>query len=199
MKPASADGEFTVTLSASPSSITVTAGSSASTTITFHISIPPIPSPTITCSGLPPSASCSTNPNPLPTSVTDGYQFTLTISVPSSTAIGTYSVTVQASFTLPAIIQPALQAISGIQFGSSGGVGPNSISIQQFIPPTVTITVTVNPAPVPEYPLGIPLLAIFMIIVYGLIKRRTRNPKTPNNQHSTPTVVVDRRKVCVRH
>jgi hypothetical protein len=30
---------------------------------------------------------------------------------------------------------------------------------------------------IPEYPLGLPLLAIFMIIAYGLIKRRTRNPK----------------------
>jgi len=30
---------------------------------------------------------------------------------------------------------------------------------------------------IPEYPLGLPLLAIFMIMAYGLIKRRTRNPK----------------------
>jgi len=34
-----------------------------------------------------------------------------------------------------------------------------------------------TPPPIPEYPLGLPLLAIFMIFAYGLIKRRTRNPK----------------------
>jgi hypothetical protein len=42
---------------------------------------------------------------------------------------------------------------------------------------TVTVTVN-NPAPpIPEYPLGLPLLAVFMIFAYGLIKRRIRNPK----------------------
>lgn len=35
----------------------------------------------------------------------------------------------------------------------------------------------ITPAVVPEYPLGLALLAIFMIVAYGLIKRRTRNPK----------------------
>lgn len=30
---------------------------------------------------------------------------------------------------------------------------------------------------IPEYPLGLPLLALFMVIGYGLIKRRTRNQK----------------------
>jgi hypothetical protein len=33
------------------------------------------------------------------------------------------------------------------------------------------------PAIIPEYPLGLPLLAIFMVFAYGLIRRRTRNPK----------------------
>jgi hypothetical protein len=36
---------------------------------------------------------------------------------------------------------------------------------------------TTTPAPIPEYPLGLPLLAIFMILAYGLIKRRTSNQK----------------------
>lgn len=31
------------------------------------------------------------------------------------------------------------------------------------------------PTPIPEYPLGLPLLGIFMIITYGLIRRRTKN------------------------
>lgn len=43
------------------------------------------------------------------------------------------------------------------------------------------VTVTVNPAapPIPEYPLGLPILAIFMIIGYGLVRRRTR--KVPSS------------------
>lgn len=42
------------------------------------------------------------------------------------------------------------------------------------------VGIVLNPPPappIPEYPLGLPLLAIFMIFAYGLIKRRTRNPK----------------------
>jgi hypothetical protein len=31
----------------------------------------------------------------------------------------------------------------------------------------------VTPPAIPEYPLGLPLLAIFMIIAYGLIRRKT--------------------------
>jgi len=37
---------------------------------------------------------------------------------------------------------------------------------------------TYGSAAIPEYPLGLPLLAAFMIITYGLIRRRTRNPST---------------------
>ena len=179
VRPASADGG--VTLSADPSSVTVTAGSSASTTVTFDIPVvlSLIVSPTISCSGLPADASCSTNPSPLSTLVRNGYQFTLTVSAASSTSPGTYTVTVQASYGEPTIIQPSFLGISPIQFGSSGGIGPNSLLIQQTLfTSSVTITVTVNAASsIPEYPLGLPILAIFMIIAYGLIKRRARNPK----------------------
>lgn len=31
------------------------------------------------------------------------------------------------------------------------------------------------PSPIPEYPLGLPILAILMLIGYGLVRRRTRN------------------------
>lgn len=37
--------------------------------------------------------------------------------------------------------------------------------------------VALDPPAIPEYPLGLPLLAIFMIFAYGLIKRRTNNPR----------------------
>lgn len=176
IKPVSAV-PATFTLSANPSSVTVTAGSSASTTITFHITSDPVLSPTITCIGLPSGASCSTSPSPLPTPLSDGSQFALIISAASSTSPGTYTVTVQATFSGPFIIQPSFLATSPIQFGSSGGIGSNSLLIQQVPPPSVQITVTVNPPLIPEYPLGLPILAIFTIIAYGLIKRRTRSPK----------------------
>lgn len=40
------------------------------------------------------------------------------------------------------------------------------------------VAVDLQPAgipPIPEYPIGLPLLAMFMIIAYGLVRRRTRN------------------------
>lgn len=40
------------------------------------------------------------------------------------------------------------------------------------------LALTVNAAPpIPEYPFGLPLLAIFTIIGYGLVRRKTRNDK----------------------
>jgi len=146
-----------VSLSANPSSITVTAGSSASTTITvtFSTITPAIPdgigsiqlmNPVISCSGLPAGATCSTIPNPLPSPMSSGEQFTLTVSASSSTAPGTYQVTVQISYQPPTVtmIQPSFLAISPIQFGSSGGIGPSAISISQTIISSITITVVVK-------------------------------------------------------
>lgn len=41
---------------------------------------------------------------------------------------------------------------------------------------TTTLTVTGSSAPViPEYPFGLPLLAIFLVVLYGLVRRRIRN------------------------
>jgi hypothetical protein len=34
------------------------------------------------------------------------------------------------------------------------------------------------PPPIPEYPLGLPILAIFMILAYGVIRHRTGKLKT---------------------
>ena len=42
----------------------------------------------------------------------------------------------------------------------------------------IDVGLVLDPAlapPIPEYPLGLPILAIFMIIGYGVIRRRTRN------------------------
>jgi hypothetical protein len=40
-------------------------------------------------------------------------------------------------------------------------------------PPNVNDTLIVSATPIPEYPLGLPILAIFMIIGYGVIRRKT--------------------------
>lgn len=58
--------------------------------------------------------------------------------------------------------------------GSWGGPTPTITAYLDYIDITIYYDA---PAIIPEYPLGIPLLAIFMIVAYGLIKRRTRNPK----------------------
>ncbi len=41
--------------------------------------------------------------------------------------------------------------------------------------PAVTSTTTTTSTPIPEYPLGLALLGIVMILAYGLVRRRTRN------------------------
>jgi len=43
--------------------------------------------------------------------------------------------------------------------------------------PILTVDYTVRQLAIPEYPLGLPLLAIFMIISYGLIRRRASAKK----------------------
>jgi tripartite motif-containing protein 71 len=62
--------------------------------------------------------------------------------------------------------------------GSVYVVDRNNNRVQKFGDPTATATTTTTTAPpIPEYPLGLTLLAIFMIIAYGMIKRRTRSRK----------------------
>lgn len=65
-------------------------------------------------------------------------------------------------------------------FLPSGNVGPYSV-----IATTTTRPVTVTEActafnivvtPVPEYPYGLAILAVFMVLGYAVIKRRTRTP-----------------------
>ncbi len=60
-----------------------------------------------------------------------------------------------------------------IEFASQcAGTCPDS-------PLNVNDPLTVTPAtPIPEYPLGLPILAILVLIGFGLVRRRTRNDKT---------------------
>jgi hypothetical protein len=60
------------------------------------------------------------------------------------------------------------------QMGISCSTNPCTFSMPNN---AVTLKATFTPIPIPEYPLGLPLLAIFMVLAYAVIKRRTRNPK----------------------
>ena len=183
LSPAYAPPPPTLTLTASPPTISLTAGSSGSTTITFEnvqeVSGGSAIAPFIySCSGLPDGWSCSTNLSSDPTvAYSDGSTFTLTISTSSSTAPGTYPIVFQLTgYSVASMIQPILFGISPTPFtpANSGGLGPSSIVEQT--PPTGSVSVSViisSTTPIPEYPLSLSILAIFMILAYGVIRRRT--------------------------
>jgi hypothetical protein len=101
------------------------------------------------------------------------------------------------TLTIPSLIcsapNPDALAFSsgGVLYGimncGENGSGPNYlVTINTSTGVVVDVGQTANgmdgiawtsTAIVPEYPLGLPLLVIFMVFAYGLIKRRTRNPK----------------------
>lgn len=59
---------------------------------------------------------------------------------------------------------------------STVGLTVGTHCMDAVIDQTVATTIlTVTSAAIPEYPLGLPILAIFMILAYGVIRRRTRN------------------------
>jgi hypothetical protein len=61
-------------------------------------------------------------------------------------------------------------------FSGNGDNDPSSGTFPLTInPAATTTTITTAPPPIPEYPLGLPLLAIFAVLAYGVIRRRTRN------------------------
>lgn len=64
----------------------------------------------------------------------------------------------------------SITAPSGFPVGSYGvSASDLTASFTSLCDPLTVSTV------IPEYPFGLPLLAIFMIIGYGLVRRRTRN------------------------
>jgi len=168
---------ISVTLTAS-ANIEVQAGNSGHNSLTFGgIGRVPIFAVSISCTGFPTGASFSTNPSPLTGPFHNGGSFQFLVSTLPSTTPGTYPITCEVThFTEPTIIAPSFE-VPSISFSSSAGsLGPDSISIRQLPPPTFNLIV--DPAPlIPEYPLGLTILVIFMVIAYGIIKRRTGTPK----------------------
>jgi hypothetical protein len=125
--------------------------------------------PVVGCTSvLPTGAACSFNPTqvvsvlPLTTSESS----TLTITTSPTTPPGTYLVTVEVGLVLgPVLIAPVF-----------------SIQQQQVHPeqsPQVFATqfnLIVDPTPpIPEYPSGLAILAILMLISYSVIRRKIRN------------------------
>lgn len=125
--------------------------------------------PVVGCTSvLPTGAACSFNPTGVlvPPSTTSESS-SLTITTSPTTPPGTYPVTVEVGF------------ISG----GAGLIAPVfSIQQQQLHPEqgefavfTTQFNLIIDPAPpIPEYPFGLAVLGIFMIIAYGVIRRKTR-------------------------
>ena len=163
---------ITVTLTAN-GPIEVHAGASGHNLLTFGwVGTEHISNVVISCTGLPTGASFS--PSFLAGPFSSGDSFQLLVSTSPSTPPDTYPITCEAPFFDEAtdIIAPSFAVSPISSSNNAGSLGPNSISIPQQ--PTPTFYLIVDPAPaIPEYPLGLPILAIFMIISYGLIRRRT--------------------------
>jgi len=144
--------DCTVSISTS-GDITVAAGSSGSNTVTVTLlsgSCTIVPG----CnSGLPSGASC----NFVPSSGSPTYPTTLTITTSPSTPVGSHLIGVTATCTVP----------TSCTFGVSAGSNEPFHLVVQAAPPP----------PIPEYPVGLVVLAVFMIIGYGVIRRRTRYDK----------------------
>jgi len=62
---------------------------------------------------------------------------------------------------------------------ASGSSVTMSWSVTEFVFWSVVAVplIPAPPAPIPEYPFGLPILAILTIIVYSMIRRRSKNPK----------------------
>jgi hypothetical protein len=158
--------------------IEVMAGQSNHNDIQFHVaSGESVTDLTLSCTNLPLGAACSVFPPILlGGSYLDGASFQVTVSTSPSTPPGSYLITVVATFTLTPI--DLIRPVFSLSSNGGSSLGPNSVTIQQDPSASTQFNLIVDPATaIPEYPLGLPVLVIFMVIAYGLIKRKTRNPE----------------------
>ena len=125
--------------------------------------------PVVGCTSvLPTGAACSFNPTqvvsvlPLTTSESS----TLTITTSPTTPPGTYLVTVEVGLVLgPVLIAP----VFSIQQQQVHPEQSSQVFATQF-------NLIVDPTPpIPEYPSGLAILAILMLISYSVIRRKIRN------------------------
>lgn len=118
--------------------------------------------------GLPPGVSC--DGSTIYTTPTSGGTGTLQFYTSLSTPIGTYSMTVYPFVhhcSPPDPMNPISSCEGGLIVSLTSGSGTLCGGCPKF-------NLIVVPL-VPEYPLGLPILGILMIIGYGLVRRRTRN------------------------
>lgn len=77
--------------------------------------------------------------------------------------------------------KPSGQYAIVVSTSTVGGVGAYSIFAydQNTHVLSACVILSIDPVPIPEYPVGLSLLAVFMIVAYTLIRRRTltRNVK----------------------
>lgn len=153
--------------------VTVTVGGSGSTTVNVGFTVPEESETVVSsdCGGsLPTGVTC--NPTQFQTFVsppdpdTIDASFTLTLTTSSSTPVGTYPITLQVAnggCSTPSQASMAHLCDLGVSADLTSAIGGPS-----------DFNLIVNPAVIPEYPLGLPLLAILIVIGYGVIRRRTR-------------------------
>lgn len=167
--------------------VTVTAGGSGSTTVNFSFMLTGdcevsaangLTTITAGCDTLtlPTGVSCpsgsqthtyiGTDIGPVTTTCplcTDSASFTFTFATSPSTPAGTYPMTATLSIPSPC---PSTRAgapcFGDLLVGLTTGTETPSFNL------------IVNPTVIPEYPLGLPLLAILTVIAFGLIRRRIR-------------------------
>lgn len=114
-------------------------------------------------------------PNP----VTQGTDVQISGSGFQTSVNGFYWVWDTASCSNTIILSGAIQSDASGNFGpvtihTTGlSVGIHCVQIVSLSTPDTFSSLTVNPAVIPEYPLGLPLLAVFLVIGYGLIRRKT--------------------------
>ena len=71
---------------------------------------------------------------------------------------------------------PVTIPTTGVSVGTHCVMTVGFVVVGTLFPYNAAASLTVNQAPpIPEYPYGLPLLAIFMVITYGVIRRKTKH------------------------
>lgn len=137
------------------------------TSVNCHASVVGLGSST-TCTATVTGASGSISGETISWSQSGG---TGSVTFPSGTTCALSGASCSITVNGASVGSPMLQASYPGDSNNAASSGTFSLTVN----PGVTTTTTTAP-PIPEYPLGLPILTILMIIAYGLVKRRTMNP-----------------------